>query len=106
DGNGNFEALVPSSRYGQRTKAPRRVVFTLDRSGSMQGVPLAQARKALEACLGVLSDKDQFNIIAFDNQVKTFRPKMVEATRSSVDQARGLLEAIEAGGGTDLPIVV
>ena len=68
----------------------------------MQGVPLAQARKALEACLGVLSDNDQFNIIAFDNQVKTFRSKMVEATRSNLDQARGFLEAIEAGGGTEL----
>src|SRR5437773_6097882 len=102
DGKGHFAALVPSSRFGQRTKAPRRVVFTLDRSGSMQGVPLAQARKALEACLGVLSDNDQFNIIAFDNQVKNFRPKMVEATRSIHDQARGFLEAIEAGGGTEL----
>ncbi len=102
DGTGHFAALVPSSRFGQRTKAPRRVVFTLDRSGSMQGVPLAQARKALEACLGVLSDNDQFNIIAFDNQVKNFRSKMVEATRSNLDQARGFLEAIEPGGGTEL----
>ena len=102
DGKGHFAALVPPSRFGQRTNAPRRVVFTLDRSGSMQGVPLAQARKALEACLGVLSDNDQFNIIAFDNQVKTFRSKMVEATRSNLDQARGFLEAIEAGGGTEL----
>src|SRR5437867_1266421 len=49
DGKGYFAALAPSSRFGQSTKAPRRVVFTLDRSGSMQGVPLAQARKALEA---------------------------------------------------------
>jgi len=102
DRKSHFAALVPSSQFGQRTKAPRRVVFTLDRSGSMQGIPLAQARKALEACLGVLSDNDQFNIIAFDNQVKTFRPKMVEATRSNLDQARGFLEAIEAGGGTEL----
>lgn len=102
DGQRHFAALVPSSRFGNRTKAPRRVVFTLDRSGSMQGVPLAQAGKALEACLGVLSDVDRFNIIAFDDQVKSFRPKMVEATRSNLDQARGFLDAIESGGGTEL----
>ena len=102
DGKGHFAALVPSSRFGQRTNAPRRVVFTLDRSGSMQGVPLGQARKALEACLGVLRDNDQFNIIAFDDGVKTFRSKMAEATRSNLDQARGFLEGIEAGGGTEL----
>ena len=68
DGKGRFAAIVPSSSFGAATEAPRRVVILLDRSGSMQGEPIAQARKAIEACLGVLSETDSFGLVAFDNE--------------------------------------
>jgi Ca-activated chloride channel family protein len=51
DGKSRFAAIVPSSSFGANTEAPRRVVILLDRSGSMQGEPLASfCRKTLFFC--------------------------------------------------------
>jgi Ca-activated chloride channel family protein len=101
-GNVRFTAIVPSSSFGIATEAPRRVVILLDRSGSMQGEPLSQARKAIEACLGVLSETDSFGLVAFDNEVLTFQPALVSGTRELRDKAHEFLMQVDARGGTEL----
>ena len=101
-GHGRFAAIVPSSSFGSPGEAPRRVVILLDRSGSMQGAPIAQARKAIDACLGVLSETDSFGLVAFDNQVVTFQPALVSGTRELRDRAHDFLMQIDARGGTEL----
>ncbi|RME92512.1 MAG: hypothetical protein D6766_09855, partial [Verrucomicrobia bacterium] len=55
DGPGGFAVIVPSTQFGRPARQARRVVFVLDRSGSMSGAPIAQARRAVEACLGALA---------------------------------------------------
>jgi len=102
DGKGRFAAIVPSSSFGVTTEAPRRVVILLDRSGSMHGEPLLQARKAIDACLGMLSETDGFGLVAFDNQVSTFQPTLVSGTRELRDKAHEFLMQVKAGGGTEL----
>jgi Ca-activated chloride channel family protein len=102
DSKRRFAALVPSRAFGETSDAPRRVVFTLDRSGSMQGVPIEQARKALAACLGALAADDEFGIVAFDDQVETFGPEMQKGDRRNRDEAGKFLAGIEARGGTEL----
>ena len=99
---GHFAAVVPSTSFGGGTETPRRVVILLDRSGSMKGEPLAQARKAIEACLSVLSESDFFGLVAFDNQPKPFKPTLQPATREIRDDARKFLQKIDARGGTEL----
>ena len=59
DGRSHFAVLVPSSKFGEPQKQPRSVVFVLERSGSMQGVPIRQARKAVAACVAALEEEDQ-----------------------------------------------
>jgi Ca-activated chloride channel homolog len=76
-GIGRFAAIVPSASFGIPAEAPRRVVILVDRSGSMGGVPILQARKAIEACLGVLCETDSFGLVAFDDEVLTFQPALV-----------------------------
>jgi Ca-activated chloride channel family protein len=101
-GNGRFAAVVPSSSFGVPSEAPQRVVILLDRSGSMQGEPISQARKAIDACLGVLSEKDFFGLVAFDNEVSAFQPRLVPGTREFRDRAHAFLMQIEARGSTEL----
>jgi Ca-activated chloride channel family protein len=102
EGRGRFAALVPSRTFGQRSEAPRQVVFVLDRSGSMEGAPIKQARRALEACLGALAASDRFGLVAFDDRIEEFRSALVEGTADSRQQARAFLEGIGARGGTEL----
>ena len=101
-GRGHFVTLVPSTAFGAASKAPRRVVFVVDRSGSMHGTPMAQAKKSVEACLGALEAVDQFGIVAFDHEVETFGSGIVDASRGQRDQARRFLDGVEARGGTEL----
>jgi len=102
DGKVRFAAIVPSSSFGAVTEAPRRVVILLDRSGSMKGDPISQARKAIEACLGTLSETDSFGLVAFDHQVETFKPILVSGTRDFRDRAHEFLTQVDARGGTEL----
>jgi Ca-activated chloride channel family protein len=106
DGKRPFAAIVPSTAFGPNTDAPRRVVFLLDRSGSMQGEPIAQARKAIEACLATMTEQDQFLLLAFDDRVETMDAEIAPATRERRDAARKFLEGVNARGGTQLAAAV
>ncbi|MDW8309873.1 MAG: VWA domain-containing protein, partial [Verrucomicrobiales bacterium] len=108
DGKGQFIAVVPSTQFGRATGAPRQIVFVIDRSGSMQGAPLQQALRAVEACVGALSPDDRFGIVAFDDQTEVFQSgsvfgkKLCEADQKHRDAGRKFLQKLEARGGTEL----
>jgi Ca-activated chloride channel family protein len=102
DGKGRFAAIVPSTAFGARTDSPRRVVILLDRSGSMQGAPLTQASKAIDACLAALSETDFFGLAAFDDQVEALDSRLLPGTRENRGRAHRFLETIGARGGTEL----
>src|SRR5207248_1999113 len=82
--------------------SPRRTVILLDRSGSMEGEPIAQARKAIEAGLAVLTEKDRFGLIAFDDEVDAMQPALAPATREQREHARDFLQQVNGRGGTKL----
>ncbi len=107
DGRGHFVAVVPSAAFKGEAKEgetdePRRVVFVLDRSGSMGGAPIEQARKAVTACLGALGAEDRFGIVVFDDTIEAFGSGLVKATVGNRDKARKFLEGVDARGGTEL----
>jgi len=102
DGKRSFAAIVPSTTFGEKQTGPRRTVILLDRSGSMQGTPITQARKAIEACLAVLAESDSFGLVAFDDKVDTVYAGLLPGTRENRDRARDFLTKIDARGGTDL----
>ncbi len=101
-GANSFAAIVPSSLFGVGPKIARRAVIVLDRSGSMQGAPIEQAKKAIEACLAVLGAEDSFGLVAFDNVVETMHPALLAGSTENRDNARAFLRRIQAGGGTAL----
>ncbi len=98
----HFAVIAPSTVFGRALPTARRVVFLLDRSGSMSGKPIKQARHALENCLANLSPEDLFGIVAFDTEVEQFRERLVAATPESVEEACTYLNGIDARGGTEL----
>ena len=102
DGKRSFAALIPSTLFGRNTGSPRRIVMLLDRSGSMQGGPIVQARKAIEACLATLTEEDWFGLMVFDNKVEAMQPALVPATREQRECASAFLKKADACGGTEL----
>ncbi|SPF52475.1 hypothetical protein SBA4_5080011 [Candidatus Sulfopaludibacter sp. SbA4] len=102
DGQRPFAAVVPSTLFGQNAGSPRRIVILLDRSGSMAGEPIAQARKAIEACLAAFTEEDSFGLMAFDDRIEAMHPTLVPATREQRESARSFLKLADARGGTEL----
>ncbi len=101
-GRGRFVALIASERFGVARGRSRCLVFVLDRSGSMAGAPIEQARRAVEACLGAFSADEEFGIVAFDDSVEVFGATLRKATREHRQEARDFLGRIGARGGTEL----
>lgn len=102
EGRARVAAVIPSGEFGGRPAGARRIVFLLDRSGSMEGAPIEQARRALAACLSVIEPADQFAIVAFDNYVETFKPQLSDGASEGRQAAKQFLAGIQARGGTEL----
>ena len=94
--------LTPRAVPPPEEVLPREVLFVFDRSGSMGGESIAQARNALRACLRALNPGDSFNIFPFDNIVERLAPAPLPFTQASVDAADRFIAGIEARGGTEI----
>jgi len=60
----------------------------------------------LAACLGALTEDDEFGIIAFDDRVEAFGSGLHKGDKASRDQAQKFLESVDARGGTELGAAV
>ena len=81
---------------------PRRVVFVLDRSGSMDGKKIEQARGALHFALGKLRPQDTFNVLTFSDKVELLSPEVLSGSKENIVRAQKWVEAIDASGGTNI----
>ncbi len=85
-----------------RAPTPRDVTLVLDVSGSMSGRKIEQARAAGRQLLATLRPEDRFRLIDFSSDVRTFRDDFVLASSDNVRDATRYLDALEAGGGTNI----
>lgn len=77
--------------------------FVLDRSGSMFGDKLVQAKQAVLNCLDQLMPHDYFNIIDFATDVRVFNQEMLAVTPENIEMAQEYIEDdIEARGLTNI----
>lgn len=103
DGPGTFVFSRVVDLFADAPKgAPLDVVFVVDRSGSMGGDSIEEARKALRLCLRQLREGDRFSIIAFDDRQESFRPEPVVFTQKTLEQADRWIADVDARGGTEL----
>ncbi len=101
--DGYFLLLATPKIQSEEEKLPAKtVVFVVDRSGSMSGKKIEQARGALEFVLGNLKQGDLFNIIAYDSAVESFRPELQRYDDKTRQEAIGFIEGIYAGGSTNI----
>ena len=96
--------LLVSPDIKRTTDKPLRktVVFVVDRSGSMSGKKIEQAKGALNFVLNNLNEGDLFNIIAYDSTVESFRPELQRFSEQTRVEAQGFVSGIYAGGSTNI----
>jgi Ca-activated chloride channel homolog len=81
------------------------MVFTIDRSGSMAGVKIQQARDALTFCVNRLLPADFFNIVMFNHEVATNSQELLPAL-GNIAQALEYVNTITADGNTDISLAL
>ena len=103
-GGGYFLLLagVPADLQHKESALKREVTLVLDRSGSMEGEKIEQARSAALQVLEGLEQGEAFNIIDYSDQVAKFSEKPVIKDPRTLGQAREYIKRIKAGGGTNI----
>ncbi len=103
DDEGYFLLLVsPEIKRATEKPLPKTVVFVVDRSGSMSGQKIEQAKGALKFVLNNLQEGDLFNIVAYDSRVESFKPELQRYDVQTRGEALGFVEGIYAGGSTNI----
>ncbi|MBI1928427.1 VWA domain-containing protein [Candidatus Poribacteria bacterium] len=102
DEDGYFMLLVsPKYETPKSEIIDKDFIFVLDRSGSMRGEKLKQAKEALRFCVNNLNEGDRFNIVLFSTEVETFSDALVDAKQGR-EKALAFINRIENLGGTNI----
>lgn len=94
------EVLPLVSRFEKEKEKPSlAMVLVLDKSGSMDGVPIALARQAAISAVELLGPRDRIGVVGFDES-----PYIVSEMRSAAetDAINSSIQSMDAGGGTDM----
>jgi len=102
DGGGYFLFLAGVPTPDEHSVVKREVVLVLDRSGSMRGEKIEQAREAALQVLAGLKDGERFNIIDYSDTIESFADEPVAKDAETTAQAEKYLAAITANGGTNI----
>lgn len=103
DGGGFFMLLAALPPRQQEAPEQRReVTLVIDRSGSMEGEKIQQARDAALGVVSGLRDGEFFNIIDFSDSIQSFEKSAVVKNAETFQRARAYIGAIASNGGTNI----
>jgi Ca-activated chloride channel family protein len=93
--------LRADAAQGQRERAPLAIAVALDTSGSMEGDKIRDAKRSVIRLIRDMRDDDEIAMVRFSSDSELIQPLApVGRVRSSLVER---VEALEAGGGTNIP---
>lgn len=92
--------LSPNVELSKTQTIPRDIVLVLDTSGSMRGIKMDQAKRALKYCLSNFNPQDRFALVGFATTVNKYRDQLLAANKEQLEDARKWVENLEPTGGT------
>lgn len=104
DGSAHLVTTVLPPAHGDAdpVQRPRDIVFILDKSGSMHGTAIAQAKQAIRLAISRLPRNARFNLIAFDNTAHPLFNGLRPADENFITRAFEALDQLSAEGGTEM----
>jgi Ca-activated chloride channel family protein len=101
-GNGGYFTLmlIPPSSIQDLPRQALEMVFTLDVSGSMNGAPIEQSRKAIQYALTHMQQGDTFQIVRFASSAQSMSPQPLPPTEENIQNALSYVQQMSASGGT------
>lgn len=84
----------------EELKVPATIVLILDRSGSMKGAPMDNAREGAIQFVKSMKPRDQLEVVVFNNNVATLAPLC--SIQQCGEEVMGRISGVFAEGGTAL----
>jgi len=94
--------MPPNQEKLSLATMPRETVFIIDTSGSMHGVSIQQAKRAVQLALKGLKSTDRFNVIEFNSVTNSLFTSSQPVTPESISEASSFVQKLEANGGTEM----
>jgi Ca-activated chloride channel family protein len=91
--------ITPPELDSYRFRAPLNLSLVLDRSGSMAGEKMVQARNAAKFCVDQMLSVDRLSVVAFDERIDVLFPSELVSNKQSM---KDLISRIEPRGSTAL----
>ncbi len=102
-GGGYFALVMQPPAVPKRADiSPRELVFVVDQTGSQQGFPIEKSKEAMHEALKHLRLNDTFQVLAFNTDVFPCFSGSVRPTSANLSKATKFINALNAGGGTDI----
>ena len=103
DSDGVFMLIAtPPNGSTDAEAIPKDLVFVLDRSGSMQGDKIEQAKEALQYIVSNLNPDDRFAVVSFSDFNEALHSRLQPVSAGAVSEAVRWVGGISAGGGTNI----
>ena len=94
--------IEPKAHYRTGDVSPRELMILIDTSGSMDGVPLQQAKALAAQLLESATTRDTFSVIAFASGINAFSETPLQGTVANRQAALEFIAGLSAGSGTEL----
>ncbi|MBN2542578.1 VWA domain-containing protein [bacterium] len=104
EGEDGFFMLMaaPNDETIEDQAIPKDIIFVFDKSGSMAGDKVEQAKNALKFCINSLKPEDRFNVISFSTEVNPYETGLMHATKDNIAEVLKFVNKMEATGGTNI----
>jgi len=99
---GYFMGIISPPPREKDNRMNKNLIFLLDSSGSMRGEKMEQAIGALRFCLAGLKEGDNFAVIDYDDDIRSFNRNLMSASKQNIADANLFCDMIEAEGGTNI----
>ncbi|MCF7797908.1 MAG: VWA domain-containing protein [Lentisphaeria bacterium] len=99
---GYFALQIEPTPYDTIDAMAKNFTLMIDRSGSMSGQKINDAKNAAAYIVSNLDTMDHFNVIDISDGIGKFRPGLVRFTQTARDSALAFIAALDARGGTNL----
>jgi Ca-activated chloride channel family protein len=102
DAGGYFLFVGDAPEPAETAPTPRELTLVIDRSGSMAGKKMQQAKESARQIIAGLRLGERFNIIDYSGDIRSFAAQPVVKTDDSMKEALAYIDAIQAQGWTNL----
>lgn len=102
-GGGFFTAVIaPPAKVTPEQALARELIFVLDTSGSMQGLPIEKAKAVMSKAIDAMRPGDTFNLITFSGDTRILWKTPRVNTEANRAEAQAFLAGQSGGGGTEM----